>query len=102
MTHSRRRVRVLRAAVWVLFFNVVPSAPAAACPSCAAGQAARREVWADGFCYNLAAALLPFVLVGAVSARLHRIGRARRPAAASRTAQPGRPRTPPWEGTNAT
>lgn len=56
------------------------SAPAAACPSCAAGQAARSDVWADGFFYNLAAAALPFVVVGAVGAGLHGVGRPRRRA----------------------
>jgi hypothetical protein len=50
-------------------------APARACPNCAAGREARAAVWSDGFVRNLATAVLPFVVIGAVCARLHDVGR---------------------------
>lgn len=75
--------RFPRAVAWV-FLGVAFSAPAAACPRCAAGQEARRQVWADGIFRNLAAAGLPFILMGAISARLHRLGHVnQRPAGAA-------------------
>ena len=69
--------KTLLAALGV-FYSAAVSLPAEACPRCAAGQEARRQVWADGFFHNLAAAVLPFIVVGAVSARLHGIGRVHR------------------------
>lgn len=48
-----------------------------ACPSCPVGQEARRQVWRDRFIDNLAVTLLPFLIIGAVSARVHHIGRPR-------------------------
>jgi hypothetical protein len=50
-------------------------APALACPRCAVGQEARRQVWQDDFFPHLAAAVLPFVIIGAICARLHALGR---------------------------
>lgn len=70
--------------VAVVFVVLGASMPAAACPSCADGQAARREVIADGFLRNLATSLLPFLIVGAVSAGTHAIGRSRAPEDAGR------------------
>jgi hypothetical protein len=51
------------------------AAPALACPSCPEGQKARSEVWSDGFATNLAVAVLPFVVIGAVAAGADGIGR---------------------------
>jgi len=59
----------------VLVAVLTCSAPALACPSCAPGLQARAEVWSDGFLRNLATAALPFVVVGAVCARLQKVGR---------------------------
>jgi hypothetical protein len=44
---------------------------ALACPRCAAGQAARQQVL-EGFSTNLAIMLLPFMVVGLLSAWLGR------------------------------
>jgi hypothetical protein len=49
--------------------------PALACPGCAAGVAARAEVLADDFVRNLAIAVLPFVIIGAVCMRAEEVGR---------------------------
>jgi hypothetical protein len=46
------------------------AAGAAACPNCALGREARREVWNDDFAFNLCVALLPFVLIGSICVRL--------------------------------
>lgn len=51
------------------------TAPASACPGCALGQEARREVWRDDFFPHLAVAVLPFIIIGAICARLHTLGR---------------------------
>jgi hypothetical protein len=51
--------------------------PARACPRCATGQEVRREVWRDGFFDHAAMAVLPFLIIAAISLRLHAIGRQR-------------------------
>ncbi|HEU4410248.1 MAG TPA: hypothetical protein VFS43_33640 [Polyangiaceae bacterium] len=48
--------------------------PALACPDCAPGREARAQAWQDDFGFNLSVALLPFVLIGAVSAWANGIG----------------------------
>jgi hypothetical protein len=51
-------------------------APAAhACPGCEAASLARSEIFDDGFFRNLAVALLPFVIIGAVCVRVQNLGR---------------------------
>lgn len=51
-------------------------APAQACPNCDPGREARADVWSDGFFLrNLATAVLPFVVIGAVCASVQKIGR---------------------------
>jgi hypothetical protein len=52
-------------------------APADACPACATGEQARSDVWNDDFGFNLVVAVLPFVLIGAISARADSLGRTR-------------------------
>jgi hypothetical protein len=49
--------------------------PAAACPYCAEGRQARTEVVTEAFAFNLAACVLPFLLIAAVCVRAERIGR---------------------------
>ena len=66
------RTRHVTAAAAALFFSV---APALACPSCPPGREARSEVWSDGFARNLATAIVPFLLIGAVALRAEAIGR---------------------------
>lgn len=63
------------------------AAVARACPDCAVGRAARRRVWLDDFALNLAVALLPFLVVAAVSLWADRIGR----SAPDRTDKRGTP-----------
>jgi hypothetical protein len=43
---------------------------ASACPNCALGRQARADVWSYDFTWNLAVALLPFLVVGAICSRL--------------------------------
>ena len=52
--------------------------PSWACPDCAVGRTARKQVFGDAFATNLLLTVLPFVVVGAVSLGCERIGRARR------------------------
>jgi hypothetical protein len=68
--------RSLAAALVALALACV-ARPAAACPSCAASRAARAQIFDDGFYRNLAVAVLPFLLVGAVCLRAQNIGRRR-------------------------
>jgi hypothetical protein len=64
------------------FLYVVASVPAAmlepvsahACPNCAAGVQARREVWGEDFAFHLLVALLPFLIIGAICVRLEVAG----------------------------
>ena len=51
------------------------ASPAWACPNCAEGRQARTQVWRDDFLHNFLVALLPFLLVGAISVRANAIGR---------------------------
>jgi hypothetical protein len=53
------------------------SVPAVACPRCAAGQEARREVLEADFTRQLAVTALPFMIVGAISSVIHGVGRRR-------------------------
>lgn len=59
----------------VLIASMSEPAPARACPNCPAAELARRQVWRDRFVDNLAVAALPFIIIGAVCARAHSIGR---------------------------
>ena len=63
-------------AIWAVLASLLALAPPAfACPDCVEGRAARSQVWQDGFAQNLVVALLPFLLIGAISARAEAIGR---------------------------
>lgn len=68
---ARARVAAPASAV-ALTFTV---APALACPRCSVGQEARRQVWQDDFFSHLVVAVLPFVIIGAICARVHALGR---------------------------
>jgi hypothetical protein len=50
--------------------------PVGACPSCAEGREAWAQVWTHDFGLNLFLALVPFIIIGAVSAWASRIGHA--------------------------
>jgi hypothetical protein len=64
MTRGMHRARLERAASVVAAVGVTSSADA--CPSCATGRQARSEVWNDDFGFHLFAALLPYLLIGAI------------------------------------
>jgi hypothetical protein len=71
-TNAMRRaiVALLIAAALACF---APSARA--CPGCEAASVARSEIFGDGFFRNLAVAVLPFVIIGAVCLRVQNLGR---------------------------
>jgi len=48
---------------------------ALACPECATGIAARRSILEDNLALWLLVALAPFLVIGVLSALVHRIGR---------------------------
>jgi hypothetical protein len=58
-----------------LMFVLVPTAES--CPRCAIGEEARTRVWNDDFGVNLAIALAPFLVIGAVCVSVESIGRRR-------------------------
>jgi hypothetical protein len=70
--------RALRLAM-ALLASLAFAWPVRACPKCAAGRDARAQIWTDDFGINLFLALVPFLIVGAVSARANRIGKAEMP-----------------------
>jgi hypothetical protein len=78
-SNSRRRRLITAKTAATVFLVLGASTPAAACPRCADGQEARRQVLDDGFLRNLVTSLLPFLIVGAVSAGTHAIGRSGAP-----------------------
>lgn len=70
--------RTLAAGSMGLWLALSMWAPAAgACPRCVEGVLARQAVLQDDFGHNLAIALLPFLIIGAVSVRAEAIGRHR-------------------------
>jgi hypothetical protein len=72
-------VRPIVAAAVLAGGLALPSS-AGACPSCPIGNQARSEVWNQDFGFNVFVALLPFLVIGAICARVEAIGR-RRPMA---------------------
>ena len=51
-----------------LALTLSASAEASACPSCASGRQARREVWTTDFGGNLLVTALPFIVLAAIGA----------------------------------
>jgi uncharacterized membrane protein len=47
---------------------------ALACPDCATSQVVRASVWGEDFWSHLVMVVVPFLLIGALSAFLYRIG----------------------------
>jgi hypothetical protein len=43
------------------------ASPTLACPDCLAGRMARQQVWSDDLVVNVLIALVPFIVIGAVS-----------------------------------
>jgi hypothetical protein len=69
------RARTLLAPSLIAAALAFVAPPARACPGCAAGVAARAQALGDDFFRNLAIAVLPFVIIGAVCVRAEHVGR---------------------------
>jgi uncharacterized membrane protein len=67
MRHSRLESFVLLAGLLV-------TTVASACPNCATSQVVKASVLGEGFWSHLVMVIVPFLLIGAVSALLYRIG----------------------------
>ena len=70
------RVAIARAILLAttLLASLALAAPVGACPDCAVGRQARAQVWTDDFGANMFVALAPFLIIGAVSVWVNRIG----------------------------
>jgi hypothetical protein len=75
MPSRTERLRWAFAALLIAAAVTCSARPASACPGCAAASAARAEIFGEAFFRNLAVAALPFVIIGAVCARVQRLGR---------------------------
>jgi len=71
---ARNRASLIAFAAVVGLASTALAPVARACPKCAEGRQARSEVWRDHFGENLASALLPFLIIGAVCLRADTIG----------------------------
>jgi hypothetical protein len=59
---------------FVLFASLLATTVASACPNCATAQVVKASVLGEGFWSHLVMVVVPFLLIGAVSALLYRIG----------------------------
>lgn len=73
-TETFRRAVVTVLAVIAL---IAIARSASACPSCPSALVTRAQIFDEGFFRNLAVAVLPFLLIGAVCVRVQEIGRPR-------------------------
>ena len=64
--------RWLRAWMWLLSLTV--GSVALACPDCPTAEVVQSTVLGEGFWGYLAMAVVPFVLIGGLSALLYRVG----------------------------
>ena len=64
--------RWLQAWMWLLSLTV--GSAAFACPDCPTSEVVQRTVLGEGFWGYLAMAVVPFVLIGVLSALLYRVG----------------------------
>ncbi|HYI02144.1 hypothetical protein [Hyalangium sp.] len=62
------------AQLWVLLGGLLVGPPAVACPDCPTARVVRTSVLGDDFWTYLVTAVVPFLLIGALSALLYRIG----------------------------
>jgi hypothetical protein len=60
---------------WVLLVSLLLGPASLACPDCPTSRVVRASVLGEGFWTYLVTALVPFLLIGALSALLYRIGR---------------------------
>jgi hypothetical protein len=59
---------------WVLLVGLLTGPAALACPDCPTAQAVRASALNDGFWTHLGMAAVPFLLIGALSALVYRLG----------------------------
>jgi hypothetical protein len=59
---------------FVLLASLLVTAAASACPNCATSQVVKASVLGEGFWSYLVMMVVPFLLIGALSAFLYRIG----------------------------
>jgi hypothetical protein len=81
---AKRRAISKGAASVALALICFTGASASACPRCAAGQQARRELLAAGLPRQLGLTALPFLIVGAIGSLVEGVGRQRSPRATHR------------------
>jgi len=70
-----RKARWDSALAWAWTLALLEARPAQACPDCWVGRRARQWVFGDHFLHYLMAAVLPFLLVAALSALAGTLGR---------------------------
>jgi hypothetical protein len=80
-----------RAQPWVFLAGLWVSAATLACPNCPTAQVVKAAVLGEGFWTYLVMAVVPFLLIGALSAWLYRIGLSPREVA------PARQDPEPWD-----
>lgn len=59
---------------WVLLLSMLAGSAALACPQCPTARVVQTSVLGEGFWTYLVMALVPFLLIGALSALLYRVG----------------------------
>jgi hypothetical protein len=64
--------RGMRLRITLLALLVSQASVALACPSCPIGRAARQQVCSDGFATKLWAVVLPFLVIGVLTAWVER------------------------------
>ena len=74
-----------RAQPWVLLTSLLVGPASLACPDCPTSRVVRAAVLGEGFWSYLGMALVPFLLIGALSALLYRIGLPPREVAPARS-----------------
>lgn len=77
-----------RALPWVFIAGLLMSAASLACPNCPTSRVVKASVLGEGFWNYLVMAIVPFLLIGALSAWLYRIGLSPRSGAPARQ-EPG-------------
>ncbi len=77
----------LRLQPLALLAPLLVASTALACPDCETARVVRASIWGDHFWTYLMMALVPFLLIGTVSALLYRVGLPRREAAPERVAR---------------
>lgn len=80
-----------RSQPWVLLAGLWVSAASLACPDCPTARVVKASVLGEGFWTYLVMAVVPFLLIGALSAWLYRIGLSPRAVA------PARQEPEPWD-----